>query len=370
MKYNELDIKQFINDSLINTTNKVEYRNKINEFFINGFESYYKTIQNYALSTASPLSLYALNLCTDTELNILLNELGVSAYSNVSRDAKIHFIYALSTIPYGTDQIVDAIVKFAFDTNNLYTEIISSGNHLFDIIVNGDITNTSIQNGINRIIANLNRYNVVYEKLNALSLTHEHTDDSTYIGNYISACNNVELTCNQISIGTNFYTDKSPLEIYTDYFYATGFQNGGQDGLYNPTYMSPRKSTLLIHTDKLRVPNNDFSEVYIISNNGTVIDVSKDDNLVFKFSTAKLSNTNPGVFEINPSDTNLLPGDNSALVIKFTSKYNNIIYDRNILPSDLYNIDDNKHLVTWNTEHCLYNVLKGHIAYISEISEI
>ena len=87
MKYYNIDLTQFVPYGLpLNSTDRVEYKSHINEFFLRGFEKWYNQLftvdnngnltQDYAKSCAAPYSLSTCKYYTDAQLEKFIQDEG------------------------------------------------------------------------------------------------------------------------------------------------------------------------------------------------------------------------------------------------------------------------------------------------------
>lgn len=193
MKYNELDLNYFIPDGLrVNDSDIIEKRNAINTFFLRAFELWYRNnLQDHTINVQAPYSMEALMACSDLELDTFLEELGAHNYAvdletpaESVHEAKAAFVYALKTCGYGTVELIDAIVKFAFNRDSVrsFVDYENCPDHHFNLDIRGDVSSIDIMDTIkSRIIYNLNKYNLVTEKLLGVNLMDLVEAEKVYV---------------------------------------------------------------------------------------------------------------------------------------------------------------------------------------------
>ena len=197
MKYYNIDLTQFVPYGIpLNSTDKVESKNHINEFFLHGFENWYNQlftlddigslVQDYSRSCAAPYSLAACKYCTDDQLeNFILGE-GFIYYSTNDHDVNAKFAYDLFRYSYGTQEYLSSIAQYVSNSQTVEAEILYEGYSVYEygIRVYGDIINaetTSVMT--DRILEHLKILGTAHTRLRAV----EFEDTSPEIDAY-AAC--------------------------------------------------------------------------------------------------------------------------------------------------------------------------------------
>ena len=182
MKYYNIDLTQFVPYGIpLNSADKVESKNHINEFFLRGFENWYNQlftvddtgalVRDYSRSCAAPYSLTACKYCTDDQLEKLIQGEGFIYYSTNEHDINAKFVYDLFRYTYGTQEYLSSIAQYVSNNSNVEAEILYEGYHVYEygIRVYGDITgaeNTSVMT--DRILEHLKILGTAHTRLRAV----------------------------------------------------------------------------------------------------------------------------------------------------------------------------------------------------------
>mgnify|MGYP003289594089 CR=1 FL=1 len=183
MKYDELDLHNLLPYGIpLNTADHVEPTGYINDFFLIGFTTQYEVIQYFAPGCSAPYSLEANRICDDSVLQRFIEEAGAEYYP-VDHEILAQFTQKLYTIPLGTPAIVDALVKYACDNDDVTGKIeATTVPHVYDIAVSGDIVGSSLTaDVVSRLEGNLDNLLPVSEQWHGFNFTEED-QASSYAG--------------------------------------------------------------------------------------------------------------------------------------------------------------------------------------------
>ena len=194
MKYYNIDLTQFVPYGIpLNSTDKVESKNHINEFFLRGFENWYNqlfTVNNigvltrdYSRSCTAPYSLAACRYCTDDQLeNFILGE-GFIYYSTNDHDVNAKFAYDLFRYTYGTQEYLSSIAQYISNSSTVNAEILYEGYSVYEygIRVYGNITDAeNIYVMADRILEHLKIIGTAHTRLRAVEFEDTSPEIDTY----------------------------------------------------------------------------------------------------------------------------------------------------------------------------------------------
>lgn len=194
MRYNELQLERLTPDGLpLNDSAQLVSRGAINKFFLNAFNAFYNSIRHEVRAAQAPFSLDACLACDDDELNDFLQEAGASVFYPLVHDIKARFVNALAVSPVCSDDIIDALTKYAFERSTVTGRAVYDGcaPYHFKILLSGDITRADLARVIgNRINANVNLFNTCTEILDGFTAEQvERNAEAVYVGGEaVSAC--------------------------------------------------------------------------------------------------------------------------------------------------------------------------------------
>ena len=201
MKYYNIDLTQFVPYGIpLNSTDKVESKNHINEFFLRGFENWYNQlftlddigtlVQDYSRSCVAPYSLSACKYCTDDQLEKLILGEGFTYYSTNDHDINAKFAYDLFRYSYGTQEYLSSIAQYISNSQTVEAELLYEGYSVYEygIRVYGNITDAeNIYVMADRILEHLKIIGTAHTRLRAV----EFEDTSPEIDTYAAcACDN------------------------------------------------------------------------------------------------------------------------------------------------------------------------------------
>ena len=153
MKYYNIDLTQFVPYGIpLNSTENVEYKNHINEFFLHGFERWYnqlfttnathtELISDYSRSCAAPYSLSACKYYTDNQLEKSIQDAGFVYYAANNHDINAKFVYDLARYPHRTKDYLTSIAQYISNNIDVDVELVYEGlaPYEYDLRIYGDI---------------------------------------------------------------------------------------------------------------------------------------------------------------------------------------------------------------------------------------
>lgn len=169
MKFYELDLRQIIPYGIpLNTDAHVEYTRHINDFFLQGFESFFgqlfkvengELVIDYSRSCAAPDSLFACEFCSDSQLEDAITSAGFKYYTANDHVINAKFMYDLNNIQFGTEGWLTAVAQYVANSHNVIAKPIYEGKdpYHYGLYLGGDITSSvNTSTIIDRMIENLN----------------------------------------------------------------------------------------------------------------------------------------------------------------------------------------------------------------------
>ena len=201
MKYYNIDLTQFVPYGIsLNSTDKVESKNHINEFFLRGFENWYNQlftvndigtlVQDYSRSCAAPYSLSACKYCTDDQLEKFIMGEGFIYYSTNDHDVNAKFAYDLFRYSYGTQEYLSSIAQYVSNNSNVEAEILYEGYSVYEygIRVYGDIIGAETTSVMaDRILEHLKILGTAHTRLRVVEFEETSPEIDTYAA---CACDN------------------------------------------------------------------------------------------------------------------------------------------------------------------------------------
>lgn len=359
MDYKTKDLSGLLPSGIeLNTSNVVAARNAINAFFLRGFEMWFQDLQDIALSPAAPYSLEGLSACSDEELNRYLTELDVN-FQCVDRDVKIYFIHAAHTYRLGSNDIIDAVTKYALNALTIDTVVgyAACPDNTFRIDVAGDVAG-SLQRPeyINRLIAYLNRFNLVTEKLNGISVTQKENIDVVYTGceNNLSSLVSVSSDA-PVKVGSNFNLEdgKTLLGFKSPYIWGYSCSmtvETAQWTVYTLNATSELKTGGSVSVSH-PCPGPAYSDVVLIDSGGNII-LSSSQNEGLTISATKTAGR---LFLRVQGEqlTSMTKPNSPSFIVKPNNESPYPVYgSMYFVPTDLYQLVGRE--VVWNASHPLY----------------
>lgn len=169
MKFYNLDLSQITPYGIpINDSNHVEYTGYINDFFLKGFENYFKQlfavdeneklITDFSRSCMAPTTAETCAFCTNDQLRDAITEAGFVFYSANNHSINSQFLNDINTIPFGSERYLTAIAKYISNTDlvHAYAEYNDVNPYKYSITFEGDITaSENVESITERMIENL-----------------------------------------------------------------------------------------------------------------------------------------------------------------------------------------------------------------------
>lgn len=193
MKFYELDLRQIIPYGIpLNTDAHVEYTGYINNFFLQGFESFFgqlfkvengELVIDYSRSCAAPDSLFACEFCSDSQLEGAITRAGFKYYTTNDHAVNAKFMYDLNNIQFGTEGWLTAIAQYVANSPNVIAKPIYEGKdpYHYGIYFGGDISSSANTSTIiDRMIENLKVVGTAHTQVDEFVVE----DTSSNIGAY------------------------------------------------------------------------------------------------------------------------------------------------------------------------------------------
>lgn len=194
MKYYNIDLTQFVPYGIpLNSTDKVESKNHINEFFLRGFENWYNQlftvdeqhllVQDYSRSCAAPYSLSTCKYCTDDQLEKFIQGEGFIYYSTNDHDVNAKFVYDLFKYSYGTQEYLSSIAQYVSNNPNVEAEILYEGYSVYEygIRIYGDIVGAETTPVMaDRILEHLKILGTAHTRLRSVEFEETSPEIDTY----------------------------------------------------------------------------------------------------------------------------------------------------------------------------------------------
>lgn len=193
MKFYELDLRQIVPYGIpLNTDVHVEYTGYINDFFLQGFESFFgqlfkvengELIIDYSRSCAAPDSLFACKFCSDSQLEEAITSAGFKYYTANDHAVNAKFMYDLSNIQFGTEGWLTAVAQYVANSPNVIAKPIYEGKdpYHYGIYFGGDISSSANTSTIiDRMIENLKVVGTAHTQVDEFVVE----DTSSQIGAY------------------------------------------------------------------------------------------------------------------------------------------------------------------------------------------
>lgn len=178
----------------LNSTDKVESKNHINEFFLQGFTRWYNTLftvdktdtlllQDYSRSCTAPYSLSSCKYCTNSQLEKFIQNEGFVYYSANDHDVNAKFVYDLFRYTYGTQEYLSSIARYVSNNPNVSAEILYDGYDTYEygIRLYGDILGAeNVHIMIDRITEHLKILGTVHTTLQAVEFEDTSSEIDTH----------------------------------------------------------------------------------------------------------------------------------------------------------------------------------------------
>ena len=193
MKFYELDLRQIVPYGIpLNTDTHVEYTGYINDFFLQGFESFFgqlfkvensELVIDYSRSCAAPDSLFACEFCSDSQLEDAITSAGFKYYTANDHTVNAKFMYDLNNIQFGTEGWLTAVAQYVANSPNVIAKPIYEGKdpYHYGIYFGGDIASSANTSTIiDRMIENLKVVGTAHTQVDEFVVE----DTSSQIGAY------------------------------------------------------------------------------------------------------------------------------------------------------------------------------------------
>lgn len=194
MKYYNIDLTQFVPYGIpLNSADKVESKNHINEFFLQGFTRWYNTLftvdktnillQDYAKSCTAPYSLSSCKYCTNSQLEKFIQGEGFVYYSANDHNVNAKFAYDLFRYTYGTQEYLSSIAQYVSNNPDVSAEILYDGYDTYEygIRLYGDILGAeNVHIMIDRITEHLKILGTAHTTLQAVEFEDTSSEIDTY----------------------------------------------------------------------------------------------------------------------------------------------------------------------------------------------
>lgn len=198
MKFYDLDLTQIIPYGIpLNDSDHVEYTGHINEFFLRGFEEWFKTLftleggeltRDYSRSCSAPFSLQACDFCSDSQLQKFIEENGFKYYSNNAHNINAQFLYDLSKYPFGTEDYLTSIARYCANTLEVEASAIYNDNtpYLYTINISGDISGSvNVGELSERMIEHLKILGTAHTKVDGFRFEEDDNTAEAYVGGVV-----------------------------------------------------------------------------------------------------------------------------------------------------------------------------------------
>ena len=193
MKFYELDLRQIIPYGIpLNTDAHIEYTGYINNFFLQGFESFFgqlfkvengELVIDYSRSCAAPDSLFACEFCSDSQLEGAITRAGFKYYTTNDHAVNAKFMYDLNNIQFGTEGWLTAIAQYVANSPNVIAKPIYEGKdpYHYGIYFGGDISSSANTSTIiDRMIENLKVVGTAHTQVDEFVVEDTSSNISAY----------------------------------------------------------------------------------------------------------------------------------------------------------------------------------------------
>lgn len=208
MKFYDLDLTQIIPYGIpLNTKDNVEYTGFINEFFLRGFERWFRTLftteggeltQDYGRSCTAPFSLAACNFCTNSQLQTFIEEQGFRFYSANAHNINAQFLFDLYKHPFGTEKYLTTIARYCANTLDVAASASYIEDQPFTYIVNiiGDISGSvNVAELSERMIEHLKILGTAHTQVDGFRFEESDNEAEAFCG---CATDDIQLNLNLI----------------------------------------------------------------------------------------------------------------------------------------------------------------------------
>lgn len=236
MKFYEIDLTQILPCNIpVNTDSRVEQTGYINDFFLKGFEAYFKSLftvddgtleKDYSRSCMSPVTYETCAFCTTDQLQDAITEAGFMFYSANSHYANAKFLHDINMIPFGSEKYLTAVAQYIANSDSVEAYATYSEDNPYHYSINfvGDITATeNVETITSRMIDNLKIVGTAHTLVTDFTFEDTGTEVGCYIG--ITADDAI----NEYEVELKLPKDDS--EILSDFLSSTFTSNAILAGL-------------------------------------------------------------------------------------------------------------------------------------------
>ena len=195
MKFYEIDLAQIVPYGIpVNTDSHVEPTGHINDFFLKGFEAYFKSlftiggdalVTDYSRSCMSPVTYGTCAFCTTDQLKDAITEAGFMFYSANSHYTNAKFLHDIATIPFGSEKYLTAVAQYIANSDSVeaYATYSEDNPYRYSINFVGDITATeNVETITSRTIENLKIVGTAHTLVTDFTFEDTGTEVGSYIG--------------------------------------------------------------------------------------------------------------------------------------------------------------------------------------------
>lgn len=194
MPFYEIDLTQLIPYGVpLNSSNQVVSRQALNEFFLRGFENWFKQLfkvkdgtlaTDYSRSICRYNSLEACNKCTDAQLADAITELGFPYYSENLHEVNAMFLYNAYNNP---SKLLDSVCKYCANSNRVEFKPIYNpknyNNFVYTLRVYGDLTSIPDKQQLpERLLELVSKWTTAGTYIKDMQLQDVGTNIGAYVG--------------------------------------------------------------------------------------------------------------------------------------------------------------------------------------------
>ena len=261
MKFYEIDLAQIVPYGIpVNTDSHVEPIGYINDFFLKGFEAYFKSLftingdilaTDYSRSCMAPVTYETCAFCTTDQLQDAITEAGFMFYSANSHYTNAKFLHDITIIPFGSEKYLTAVAQYIANSDSVeaYATYSEDNPYRYSINFVGDITATeNVETITSRMIENLK----VVGTAHTLVTDFTFEDTGTNVGCYIG------ITADDVvnEYDTDLKLPRENNSIISDFLSSTFTSNASLTGL--PLKGSQQLPGTYISTNTARYQMYDF----------------------------------------------------------------------------------------------------------------
>lgn len=195
MKFYEIDLAQIVPYGIpVNTDSHVEQTGYINDFFLKGFEAYFKSLftvdgdvlgTDYSRSCMAPVTYETCAFCTTDQLQDAITEAGFMFYSANSHYTNAKFLHDIAIVPFGSEKYLTAVAQYIANSDSVeaYATYSDDNPYRYEINFVGDITATeNVETITSRMIENLKIVGTAHTLVTDFTFEDTGTEVGCYIG--------------------------------------------------------------------------------------------------------------------------------------------------------------------------------------------